>query len=114
MTYIKLFPTISDQFRTRQSDWRDRRQQAILNKILDDLEKKENWTQQRSFLMRCRDSGIVPKGLRVSVPKGIMSREQEKKWKIKCEIELIQKTVKRLFVKQQNADERIAKLKLQL
>ena len=116
MTYIKLFPTISDQFRTRQTDWRDRREQAtpVLNKILGDLEKKENWTQQRSFLMRCRDSGIVPKGLRVTVPKGIMSREQEKKWKIKCEIELIQKTVKRLFVKQQSADERIAKLKLQL
>ena len=52
MTYIKLFPTISDQFRTRQTDWRDRREQAtpVLNKILDDLEKKENWTQQRSFL----------------------------------------------------------------
>ena len=43
-----------------------------------------------------------------------MGQEQEKKWKIKCEIELRQKTVKRLFVKQQNADERIATLKLQL
>ena len=116
MLNIKSFPTISNQFRTRQTDWRDRREQTtpVLNKILDDLEKKEHWTQQQSFLMRCLDSGIVPKGLRVTVPKGIMGREQEKKWKIKCEIELIQKTIKRLFVKQQNADERIATLKLQL
>ena len=71
MTYIKLFPTIFDQFRTRQTDRRDRREQAtpVLNKILDDLEKKENWTQERSFLIQCCDSGIVPKGLRVTVPK---------------------------------------------
>jgi len=95
MTYIKLFPTISDQFRTRQTDWRDRREQAtpVLNKILDNLEKKEHWYQQRNFLMRCRDSGMVPKGLRVTVPKGIMDRDQEKRWKKKCEFELLQKTI---------------------
>ena len=65
LSNIKSFPTISNQFRTRQTDWRDRREQTtpVLNKILDDLEKKEHWTQQQSFLMRCRDSGIVPKGL---------------------------------------------------
>ena len=44
MTYIQSFPTISNQFRTRQTDWRDRREQTtpVLNKILDNLEKKEN------------------------------------------------------------------------
>ena len=43
-----------------------------------------------------------------------MGREQKKKWKNRCEIELMQKTIKQLVVKQQNADERIAKMKLQL
>ena len=57
---------------------------------------------------------VVPKGLRVNVPKGIMNREQEKKWKIKCEVELLQKTIKRFYIKQQNADERIASRKLEL
>ena len=106
MTYIQSFPTISNQFRKRQTDWRDRREQTtpVLNKILDNLEKKENRYQQRNFLMRCQDSGMVPKGLRVTVPKGIMDRDQEKRWKKKCEFELLQKTIKRLYVKTQNAD----------
>ena len=85
-----------------------------LKKILDDLKKKANWKQQCSFLLKCKDSKVVPKGLRVNVPKGIMNREQEKKWKIKCEVELLQKTIKRLYIKQQNADERIASRRLEL
>ena len=116
MPYIKSFPTISNQFRTRETNWRDRREQTtpVLNKILQDLKKIANWTQQRTFLMKCRDSRIVPKGLRVTVPKGIMNHDQEKRWKMKCEVELIQKTIKRLFIKQQYADERIAAGKLEL
>ena len=115
MPYIKSFPTASSQF-CMQTDWRDRREQTtpVLNKILDDLKKKANWKQQCSFLLKCKDSKVVPKGLRVNVPKGIMNREQEKKWKIKCEVELLQKTIKRLYIKQQNADERIASRKLEL
>ena len=114
MPYIKSFPTASSQFRM-QTDWRDRREQTtpVLNKILDDLKKKANWKQQCSFLLKCKDSKVVPKGLRVNVPKGIMNREQEKKWKIKCEVELMQKTIKRLYIKQQNADERIASRRLE-
>jgi len=63
MKHIQSFPTISDQFRTRQTDWRDRREQTtpVLNKILDNLEKKENWYQQHNFLMRCQDVGTVPR-----------------------------------------------------
>ena len=116
MSHIKSFSTISIQFWTRQTVWRDRREKttAVLNKILDELEKKEKCTQQQSCLRICRDSGIVLKGLQVTVPKGIMGWEQVKKWKIKCKIELMQKTIKWLFVKQQNADNRIATLKLQL
>jgi len=80
----------------------DRREQTtpVINKILDDLKKKANWKQQCSFLLKCKDSKVVPKGLRVNVPKGIMNREQEKKWKIKCEVELLQKRIKRLYIKQ--------------
>ena len=54
------------------------------------------------------------KGLRVSIPKKIMTKDQESKLKRKCEIELIQKTIKLLHAKQQKADERIATLKLSL
>ena len=43
-----------------------------------------------------------------------MNREQEKKWKIKCEVELMQKMIKKLYIKQQNADQRIASRKLEL
>ena len=66
MPYIKSFPTASSQF-CMQTDWRDRREQttASLNKILDDLKKKENWKQQCSFLLKWKDSKVVPKGLRV-------------------------------------------------
>jgi len=64
--------------------------------------------------MKCRDRGIAPKGLKVQVPKGIMSVNQEGRFKRKCESELVQKTIKRLFMKQQQADERIAMLKVDL
>ena len=64
--------------------------------------------------MKCRDRGIAPKGLKVRVPKGIMSVDQEGRFKKKCESELVQKTIRRLFVKQQQADERVAILKLEL
>ena len=64
--------------------------------------------------MKCRDSKVTPKGLRVKVPKGITNEEKGKKWKLKCEMELIQRTIKRLYTKQQNADERIASRKLEL
>ena len=43
-----------------------------------------------------------------------MTRDQELKLKRKCEKELIQKTIKRLHVKQQKADETIANFKLSL
>ena len=43
-----------------------------------------------------------------------MTKDQESKLKRKCEIELIQKTIKLLHIKQQKADERIATLKLNL
>ena len=115
MAYISVFPTISNGFR-QPTDWRDRREQAtpVLNKVLDELTKKSNFKQQCVFLMKCRDRGIAPKGLKVRVPKGIMSVDQEGRFKKKCESELVQKTIRRLFVKQQQADERVAILKLEL
>ena len=58
--------------------------------------------------MKCRDSKVTPNGLHVKGPTGIMNEEQGKKRKLKCEMELVQRTIKRLYVKQQNADERIA------
>ena len=115
MAYISVFPTISNGFR-QPTDWRDRREQAtpVLNKVLDELTKKSNFKQQCVFLMKCRDRGIAPKGLKVQVPKGIMSVDQEGRFKKKCESELVQKTIRRLFMKQQQADERVAILKLEL
>ena len=116
MAYISVFPTISTRFCEQPTDWRDRREQAtpVLNKVLDELTKKSNFKQQCVFLMKCRDRGIAPKGLKVRVPKGIMSVDQEGRFKKKCECELVQKTIRRLFVKQQQADERVAILKLEL
>jgi len=43
-----------------------------------------------------------------------MNEEQGEKWKLKCEMELVQRTIKRLYRKQQNAAERIASRKLEL
>ena len=94
------YPTVSDQFRMRETDWRNRREQTtpVLNKILDELVKQAKWTQQRIFLLKCRDQNVTPKGLKVSVPKGIMNRDEEI----------------RLYVKQQNSDEKLALIKLEL
>ena len=111
---MKSIPTKSIRF--NETNWRDRREQAtpILSKILDDLRNKATWKQQQIFLSRCRDRGFAPKGLRVLIPKKIMTKDLESKLKRKCEIELIQKTIKLLHAKQQKADERIATLKLSL
>ena len=116
MPYISSFSTSPSQFRTRQTDWRDRRDQTtpVLNKILDELVKRSNWTQQHIFLSRCREHNVIPKGLKVKIPKGIMNRDQEIRLKKKCESELLQKTIKRLFIKQQKSDEKIATMKLDL
>ena len=115
MKHNLSFPTMSNQSQLR-TDWRDRREQKtpVLNKILNELEKQSNWMQQQIFLSKCRDQNVTPKGLKVKIPKGIMSREQELKLKRKCEQELIRKTIKRLHQKQQNADEKIASWKLEL
>ena len=43
-----------------------------------------------------------------------MTRDQELRFKKKCEQELLRKTVKRLYSKQQYSDEKIAALKLDL
>ena len=111
---MKSIPTKSIWF--NETNWRDRREQAtpILSKILDDLRNQAAWKQQQIFLSRCRDRGFAPKGLRVSIPKRIMTKDQELKLKRRCELELIQKTIKLLHVKQQRADERIATFKLNL
>ena len=110
------YPTVSNRFHLRETDWRDRREQAtpVLNKILDELNKQYKWTQQRIFLSKCRDQNVTPKGLKVKIPKGIMSKDQETKFKRKCELDLIRKTIRRLHAKQQNSDERLAGLKLEL
>ena len=90
------YPTVSDQFRLRETDWRNRREQTtpVLNKILDEFVKQSKWTQQRIFLSKCRDNNVTPKGLKVKIPKGKMSREQELKLKKKCEQEMIWKQLK--------------------
>jgi len=114
MTHNLSYPTISSQF--RETNWRDRREQAtpVLNKILDELVKQSNWTQQRIFLSKCRDHNVTPKGLKVKVPKGIMNKDQEYRFKRKCELDLVCKTIKRLHSKQQSSDEKILGLKLEL
>ena len=107
---MKTFPTKSNCF--EETNWRDRREQAtpILSKILDELSKKAIWKQQQIFLSKCRDKGVTPKGLRVSILKKIMDKEHELRLKLKCERELIQKTIKRLHIKQQNSDEKLLDL----
>ena len=116
MNHNLSFPTVSSQSRTLETDWRVRREQStpVLNKILDELVKQANWTQQRIFLTKCQEQKVTPKGLKVNVPKGIMTRDQELRFKKKCEMGLLRKTVKRLHKKQHNSDERIAGLKLDL
>ena len=102
MKHSLLFPSVSGQFRRLETDWRVRREQStpVLNKILDELVKQSNWTQQRIFLVKCQERKVTPKGLKVNVPKGIMNRDQEIRFKKKCELELLQRTIKRLYSKQ--------------
>jgi len=57
---------------------------------------------------------LFEQGLKVSVPKGIMNRDDEIRFKRKCELDLIRKTIKRLYVKQQNSDGKLALMKLEL
>jgi len=111
---MKSITTKSTWF--NETNWRDRREQAtpVLSKILDELSKKATLKQQQIFLSKCRDKGITPKGLRISIPKKIMNKEDELRLKLKCERELIQNTIKRLHIKQQNADEKIAAFKIDL
>ena len=84
------YPTVSNRFHLRETDWRDRREQAtpVLNKILDELVKQSNWTQQQIFLSKCQNQNVTPKGLKVKVPTGIMTKEQEVSCKKKCELDL--------------------------
>ena len=116
MTQSLLYPTVSNQFCLKETNWRNRREQAtpVLNKILDEFVKQSKWTQQRIFLSRCRDKNVTPKGLKVKIPKGIMDRDQEIRFKRKCELDLIRKTIKRIHVKQQKSDEKLAQMKLEL
>ena len=104
-------PTVSDQCRIFETDWRVRREQSapVLNRILDELVKQANCTQQRFFLTKCQEQKVTPKGLKVNVPKGTMTRDQELRFKKKCELELLCKTASRLYNKQHNSDERIAR-----
>ena len=44
----------------------------------------------------------------------IMNRDEEIRFKRKCELDLIRKTIKRLYVKQQNSEEKLAIMKLEL
>ena len=81
---------------------------------MDELVKQSNWTQQRIFLSKCRDQNVTLKGLTVKVPKGIMTKEQEVRFKKNCELDLVRKTIKRLYSKQQRSDEKIAGLKMEL
>ena len=71
-------------------------------------------SRQLLFLSKCRDQNITPKGLKVSVPKGIVNRDEERRFKRKCELEMIRKTIKRLYAKQQKSDEKLAQMKLEL
>ena len=52
MTQSLLYPTVSNQFCLKETNWRNRREQAtpVLNKILDEFVKQSKWTQQRGFL----------------------------------------------------------------
>ena len=79
MTQSLLYPTVSNQFRLKETGWRNRREQAtpVLNKMLDEFVKQSKWTQQRIFLSRCRYKNVPPKGFKVKIPKGIMDRDQE-------------------------------------
>ena len=43
-----------------------------------------------------------------------MDRDQEIRFKRKCELDLIRKTIKRIHVKQQKSDEKLAQMKLEL
>ena len=106
MTHNLPCPTISSKFRIQETNLRDRREQAtpVLNKILDELVKQSNWTQQQIFLSKCRDHNVTPKGLKVQVPKGRMNKDQEYRFKRKCELDLVHKTIKRLHSIQQSSD----------
>ena len=79
MKHNLSFPTVSSQSCILETDWRVRREQStpVLNKILDELVKQANWTQQRIFLTKCQEQKVTPKCLKVNVPKGIMTRDQE-------------------------------------
>ena len=116
MTQSLLYPTVSNQFRLKETDWRNRREQAtpVLNKILDEFVKQSKWTQQRIFLSRCRDKNVTPKGLKVKIPKGIMGRDQEIRFKRKCELDLIRKTIKRIHIKQQKSDKKLVQISMKL
>ena len=61
MTHNLSYPTVSNQFHRRETSWRDRREQAtpVLNKILDELVKQSNWTQQRICFSKCRDQNVT-------------------------------------------------------
>ena len=43
-----------------------------------------------------------------------MNRDDERRFKKKCELEMIRKTIKRLYAKQQKSDEKLAQMKLEL
>ena len=71
--YFAIFPTMAVHFGSR-NEWKQKREQAqpLINKIFSEMEKMSRWSEQLRFLILCRRTRIIPKGMQKKMP-GMLS-----------------------------------------
>ena len=103
-------------FCSNVSDWEKKRRQAqpYINRIRFEQERRLRWSQQISFLSRCDESGLVPRGLRVKIPASIERSQYGKRMKSRSEKRVLRRAISDLYVKIKKADIKIAEMNLVL
>ena len=99
-----------------ESDWEKKRKQAqpYINKIQFEQERRMRWTEQIGFLRKCSREGLMPKGLRVKLPRSILMTEYGRRLRAKSEHKVLKRAISTLFVKIKKVDVKIASVNVHL
>ena len=97
-----------------ESDWEKKRKQAqpFINRIRFEQERRMRWTEQIGFLRKCSREGLMPKGLRVKLPRSILMTEYGRRLRAKSEHKVLKRAISTLFVKIKKVDVKVASVNL--
>ena len=99
-----------------ESDWEKKRKQAqpFINRIRFEQERRMRWTEQIGFLRKCSREGLMPKGLRVKLPRSILMTEYGRRLRAKSEHKVLKRAISTLFVKIKKVDVKVASVNVHL